>query len=104
MFFDKLFDQGWPFFYKIALAILSKLRSKILKENDFSAVISLLKSQSQSARKPEAKSFRLNWIEIFNDAVSMEIDSKFVHTLQTNFDLDNKEFRASFMETIQIAV
>lgn len=42
-FYDEFFKYGWPFFYKFCLSMLDVFKDKLLKEDEFSGILSHIK-------------------------------------------------------------
>jgi hypothetical protein len=43
LFFDEFFKQGWPFFYKFSLSFLKAIQNSILKVEDLSDILTIVK-------------------------------------------------------------
>ena len=72
----------------------------MLHENDFSSILTILKSQnnvSQSLQGAKNK-FQVNWGTLMNEAYKMEIDDLFINRLHLNFDIDDLTFKTTFLE------
>lgn len=101
IFFDKIFEEEWSFFYKMVLAFVSSLQRKLYPLDDFSSVLTLLKSQNHVTKcSAKGGGFRVNWMSIYEKAVSIQINSKVVCRLHSNFDLDSQRFRTSFLKDL----
>jgi len=46
IFYDRLLQDGWSFFYKVILSFLNQFEKLLLEEDDLAGILSVLKSQN----------------------------------------------------------
>ncbi len=91
--------QGWAFFYRVVLVILSRLQSHLLQSTDVSDILSSLRPPNKSQRHwrefvshLEHGRESLSWARLFKEADSMAIDEDYIHKLHFGFRLDTSRF------------
>jgi len=103
-FYDNLLKYEWPFFYKLVLALISNFKTAILKETDFTGILSILKSQNNITKKTITNPHTIvaDWHKLFSVAVnSNNVDSKFVYKMHSNYDADKQQFLINHLDTEQ---
>jgi len=98
-FLSQFLAQGWAFFYKVVLVILSRLQSRLLQSTDVSDILSSLRPPNKSQRHwrefvshLEHGRESLSWGRLFREADGMAIDEDYIHKLHFGFRLDTSRF------------
>lgn len=91
--------QGWAFFYKMVLVILSRLQNRLLQSTDVGEIFCSLRPPNKSQRHwrefvshLEHGHESLNWSRLFKEASTVTIDENYIHKLHFGFRLDTSRF------------
>ena len=69
----------------------------MLKQKEFSEILILLKSQNQNGVIDNKQKY-VDWRKIFKQAMTYEVDAKFIAKMHSNFDVESQNFHVSFLQ------
>ena len=98
-FLSEFLSQGWAYFYKVVLVIISRLQSRLLQSTDISDILSSLRPPNKSQRHwrefvshLEHGRESLNWTRLFLEAKTMKIDESYIQKLHFGYRSDTLRF------------
>ena len=53
-FFDKFFEEGWKYFYKVVIAFLNEIEKELLQEDEMCEILNSLKKNSRKWKGEES--------------------------------------------------
>ena len=99
VFLSGFFAEGWGFFYKVVLVILSRLEARLLSSTDVSEILVALRPPNRSQRHwrefmvyLKRGGEALTWRWLFKEASELHLDEAFIRKLHFGFSLDTSRF------------
>ena len=97
IFYERLLEFGWPFFYKVILAFLQQFETMLLEKSDLACILTILKSQNHVIKHSASNKnpLSINWSELFQKADKMQIDTNFIYKMHSSFDVQNQWYKTT---------
>lgn len=83
---DYFFRFGWNFFYKMVLAILEIFSPRLMRMDELSAILSLLKPYNSKHAQSQDGINNFNWKNIIKKALAKNVHEEFINCLYYNCD------------------